>query len=87
MEMRENKGLSFLLLNFLILLFCSIDRREMLHVCVRCLIFANCGLSRDFRVLAAFKSSEVSLHYIWATSHPGWPQKRLIGNYRFNRKT
>ena len=24
---------------------------------------------------------------MWGTSHPGWPQKRLIGNSRFNRKT
>ena len=24
---------------------------------------------------------------IWGTSHPGWPQKRLIGNSRFNSKT
>ena len=24
---------------------------------------------------------------IWATSHPGWPQKGLIGNPRLNSKT
>ena len=25
--------------------------------------------------------------FIWGTSHPGWPPKRLIGNSPFNKKT
>ena len=27
------------------------------------------------------------LENTWGSSHPGWPQKGLIGNSRFNRKT
>ena len=31
--------------------------------------------------------AEQQVDNIWGTSHPGWPQKGLIGNSRFNRKT
>ena len=37
------------------------------------------------RLCSASRSIESRQLSIWATSHPGWPQKRLIGNSPVNR--